>query len=96
MVFVLSLLRSKKLSVDASSDSSFTSDSCLFDNVFQAVEGVNLERVDMSTSSVVGEVAGILQGREDIGLAGRRGWRSCGRMALFLLVALLFVARLCF
>ena len=59
---------SKGLSVSASSDSSFTSNSDLLDAVLQFVEAVNMKGVDMSTSSVIGEVAGFFQGRKDISL----------------------------
>ena len=43
MVFVLSLLRSKELSVDASAYSAFTFDTFLSDSVLQAVEVVDME-----------------------------------------------------
>ncbi len=45
---------------------SFTSNFDLFDAVLQLIEAVNMKRVDMSTSSVIGEVAGIFQGRKYI------------------------------
>jgi hypothetical protein len=54
------------LSVSASSDSSFASNFDLFDAVLQLFEAVNMKRVDMSTSSAIGEVAGIFQGRKYI------------------------------
>ena len=56
----------KKVPIGASTDTSFTSNFDLFDAVLQLVEAVNMKRVDMSTSSAIGEVAGIFQGRKYI------------------------------
>ena len=53
----------KKVPIGASTDTSFTSNFDLFDAVLQLLEAVNMKRVDMSTSSAIGEVAGIFQGR---------------------------------
>ena len=58
----------KKVPIGASTDTSFTSNFDLFDAVLQLVEAVNMKRVDMSTSSAIGEVAGIFQGRKYISL----------------------------
>ena len=77
--------------ISASADRSFTSNFHLFDAVLQFIEAVNVKRVDMSTSRVIGEVAGFFQGRKDISLLGRRGQLRVGFEASFWLV-LLFVA----
>jgi hypothetical protein len=50
---------SKSLSISASSDRSFTSNFDLLDAVLQFIEAVNVKQVDMSTSSVICEVAGV-------------------------------------
>ncbi len=47
----------------------------------------------MGTSSVIVEVASILQGREDVGLDVADGVHAFGWMALLLVVELLLVAR---
>ena len=51
----------KKVPIGASTDTSFTSNFDLFDAVLQLFEAVNMKRVDMSTSSAIGEVACIFQ-----------------------------------
>ena len=56
----------KKVPIGASTDTSLTSNFDLFDAVLQLLEAVNMKRVDMSTSSAIGEVAGIFQGRKYI------------------------------
>ncbi len=66
------------MSISASADRSFTSNFYLFDAVLQFVEAVNVKRVDMSTSRVIGEVAGFFQGRKDIDQLGRRGQLRVG------------------
>jgi hypothetical protein len=50
---------SKSLSISASSDRSFTSNFDLLDAVLPFIEAVNVKQVDMSTSSVICEVAGV-------------------------------------
>jgi len=57
MVFVLGFSGSELLSVNASFDSSFTCDLSPFCDALQAIEVIKVEGVDVSTSSVVGEVA---------------------------------------
>jgi hypothetical protein len=58
----------EKVPIGASEDSSFTSNFDLLDAVLQLFEAVNMKQVDMSTSSAIGEVAGIFQGRKYISL----------------------------
>ena len=57
MVFVLGFSGSKMLSVNASFDSSFTCDFPPFCDALQAIEVIKVKGVDVSTSSVVCEVA---------------------------------------
>jgi hypothetical protein len=57
MVFVLGFSGSKMLSVNASFDSSFTCDFSPFCDALQAIEVIKVKGVDVSTSSVVCEVA---------------------------------------
>ncbi len=56
------------MSISASSGRSLTSNFHLLFAVLQFVEAVNMKRVDMSTSRVIGGVAGFFQGRKYISL----------------------------
>jgi hypothetical protein len=60
MVLILSFPWSKLLAINASFYGSFTFEFPLFGDALQAVEVIEVKRVNVSTSSVVGEVAGFL------------------------------------